>query len=92
MARDVNHDKYQKGLMDGSDDWLVSADLTESDKHPDAMRRTALRSDIVTHSPPPQQFIMIELTVLYQSRMEQAHVYKNEKYLDLVKALNWIQS
>ncbi|GFR80239.1 reverse transcriptase [Elysia marginata] len=37
------------------------------------------------HSPSTQQFIMVELTVPYESRMEQAHTYKKEKYLDLTK-------
>ncbi|GFS27987.1 polyprotein [Elysia marginata] len=30
---------------------------------------------------------MVELTVSYESRMEQAHAYKKEKYLDLTKEL-----
>ncbi|GFS26581.1 reverse transcriptase [Elysia marginata] len=30
---------------------------------------------------------MVELTVPYESRMEQAHTYKKEKYLDLTKEL-----
>ena len=77
----------RKGLLDGCDDWEVSADLPEWDKHPDVIRRTTLRPDIVIHSPSTQQFIMVELTVPYESRMEQAHTYKKEKYLDLTKVL-----
>ncbi|GFR85851.1 reverse transcriptase [Elysia marginata] len=42
---------------------------------------------IVIHSPSTQQFIMVELTVPYESRMEQAHPYKKEKYLDLTTEL-----
>ncbi|GFR88385.1 polyprotein [Elysia marginata] len=30
---------------------------------------------------------MVELTVPYESRMEQAHTYKKKKYLDLTKEL-----
>ncbi|GFR91731.1 polyprotein [Elysia marginata] len=30
---------------------------------------------------------MVELTVPYESRMEQAHTYKKEKYLELTKEL-----
>ncbi|GFR74377.1 reverse transcriptase [Elysia marginata] len=77
----------RKGLLDGCDDWEVSADLSEWDKHPDVIRRTTLGPDIVIHSPSSQQFIMVELTVPYESRMEQAHTYKKEKYLDLTKEL-----
>ncbi|GFR81294.1 reverse transcriptase [Elysia marginata] len=77
----------RKGLLDGCDDWEVSADLPEWDKHPEVIRRTTLMPDIVIHSPSTQQVIMVELTVPYESRMEQAHTYKKEKYLDLTKEL-----
>ncbi|GFR82829.1 reverse transcriptase [Elysia marginata] len=77
----------RKGLLDGCDDWEVSADLPEWDKHPEVIRRTTLRPDIVIHSPSTQQVIMVELTVPYESRMEQAHNYKKEKYLNLTKEL-----
>ncbi|GFS19697.1 reverse transcriptase [Elysia marginata] len=46
-----------------------------------------IKADIVIHSPSTQQFIIVELTVPYKSRMEQAHTYKKEKYLDLTKEL-----
>ncbi|GFR89973.1 guanylate cyclase [Elysia marginata] len=69
----------RKGLLDGCDDWEVSADLPEWDKHPEVIRRTTLRPDIVIHSPSTQQVIMVEWTVPYESRMEQAHTYKKEK-------------
>ncbi|GFS06192.1 reverse transcriptase [Elysia marginata] len=68
----------RKGLLDGCDDWGVSADLPEWDKHPEVIRRTTLRPDIVIYSPSTQQVIMVELTVPYESRMEQAHTYKKE--------------
>ncbi|GFR68991.1 reverse transcriptase [Elysia marginata] len=42
-------------------------------RHPDAIREITLRPDIVIHSPSTQQFIMVELTVPYENRMEQAH-------------------
>ncbi|GFR84506.1 reverse transcriptase [Elysia marginata] len=77
----------RKGLLDGCDDWEVSADLPEWGKHPNVIRRTTLRPDIVIHPPSTQLFIMVELTVPYESRMEQAHTYKEEKYLDLAKEL-----
>ncbi|GFR97958.1 reverse transcriptase [Elysia marginata] len=41
----------RKGLLDGCDDWEVSADLPEWDKHLEVIRRTTLRPDIVIHSP-----------------------------------------
>ncbi|GFR71985.1 reverse transcriptase [Elysia marginata] len=36
---------------------------------------------------PYDEFIMVELTVPYKSRMEQAHTCKKEKYMDLTKEL-----
>ncbi|GFR58672.1 reverse transcriptase [Elysia marginata] len=32
----------RKELLDGCDDWEISADLPEWDKHPDVMRRNTL--------------------------------------------------
>ena len=39
------------------------------------------------HAAFPQQLIMAELTSSYENRMEQAHIYKREKYLNLTKEL-----
>ncbi|GFO16340.1 reverse transcriptase [Plakobranchus ocellatus] len=78
---------HRKGLLDGCDDWVVSADLPEWERHPDVIRKTALRPDIVIHSASTQQIIMVELTVPYESRMEEAHAFKEGKYLDLTKEL-----
>ncbi|GFO09140.1 polyprotein [Plakobranchus ocellatus] len=78
---------HRKGLLDGCDDWVVSADLPEWERHPDVIRKIALRPDIVIHSASTQQIIMVELTVPYESRMEEAHAFKEGKYLDLTKEL-----
>ncbi|GFN94354.1 reverse transcriptase [Plakobranchus ocellatus] len=78
---------HRKGLLNGCDDWVVSADLPEWERHPDVIRKTSLRPDIVIHSASTQQIIMVELTVPYESRMEEAHAFKDRKYLDLTKEL-----
>ena len=39
------------------------------------------------HSVSTQQLIMVELTAPYKNRMEEAHIYKREKYLNLTKEL-----
>ncbi|GFO33356.1 polyprotein [Plakobranchus ocellatus] len=78
---------HRKGLLDGCDDWVVSADLPEWERHPDVIRKTALRPDIVIHSASTQQIIMVELTVPYESRMEETHAFKEGKYLDLTREL-----
>ncbi|GFO38856.1 polyprotein [Plakobranchus ocellatus] len=78
---------HRKGLLDGCDDWVVLADLPEWERHPDVIRKTALRPDILIHSASTEQIIIVELTVLYDSRMEEAHAFKEGKYLDLTKEL-----
>ncbi|GFN95329.1 polyprotein [Plakobranchus ocellatus] len=78
---------HRKCLLDGCDDWVVSADLPEWERHPDVIRKKALRPDIVIHSASTQQTIMVELTFPYESRMEEAHAFKEVKYLDLTKEL-----
>ncbi|GFR75781.1 polyprotein [Elysia marginata] len=66
----------------------TTADLPEWGKHPYTTRRTTLRTGIMTHSPSTQQFIVVELTEQYESKMDQVHTYKTEKYLgDLTKEL-----
>ncbi|GFN84731.1 polyprotein [Plakobranchus ocellatus] len=54
---------------------------------PTLPRKTALRPNIVIHSASTQQIIMVELTVPYKSRIEEAHAFKEGKYLDLRKEL-----
>ncbi|GFO09892.1 polyprotein [Plakobranchus ocellatus] len=66
---------------------LTHADLPEWERHPDVIRKTALRPYIVIHSASTQQIIMVELTVPYESRMEEAHTFKEAKYLELTKEL-----
>ena len=71
--------KQRRCLLDGFDDWNVSADLPEWDSHPTIIKDTRLRPDIMIHSSSTKQFIMVELTFSYESRIEEAHTYKREK-------------
>ncbi|KAK3796054.1 hypothetical protein RRG08_013359 [Elysia crispata] len=86
-GRPVRTTNQIKCLLDGCDDWDVSADLPEWDSHPSIIKQTRLRPDIVIHSASTQQLIMVELTVPYENRMEEAHIYKREKYMNLTKEL-----
>ena len=76
-----------KCLLEGCDVWDVLSDLPECDRHPSIIKATRLRSDIVIHSAFTQQLIMVELTVPYENRMEEAQIYKREKYTNLTKEL-----
>ena len=51
------------------------------------IKETKSRPDIMIHSASTQQLIMVELTGPYENRMEKAHIYKREKYLNLTKEL-----
>ena len=86
-GRPLRTTNQRKCLLDGCDDWDVSANIPEWDTHLSVIKETRLRSDIVIHSASTQQLIMVELTVPYESRMERAHIYKREKYLNLIKDL-----
>ena len=46
-----------------------------------------MRPDIILHSPSTKRMILVELTVPYESRMEDAHSYKTEKYASLASSL-----
>ncbi|KAK3726923.1 hypothetical protein RRG08_063154 [Elysia crispata] len=86
-GRPVRTTNQIKCLLDGCDDWDVSADLPEWDSYPSKIKETRLRPDIMIHSASTQQLIMVELTVSYENRMEEVHIYKREKYLNLTKEL-----
>ena len=74
-------------LLDGANDWDVIADLPGRREYPTAIKNTGRRPDIVVHSIEKQELIMIELTVPYETRIEEQHLFKSEKYNDLVKQL-----
>ena len=54
---------------------------------PQHNHETRLRPDFVIHSASTQQLIMVELTDPYENSMEEAHIYKREKYMNLTKEL-----
>ena len=74
-------------LLDGANDWDVIADLPGRREYPTSIKNTGRRPDIVVHSIEKQELIMIELTVPYETRIEEQHLFKSEKYNDLVKQL-----
>ena len=80
--------KAQKqNLLDRADDWECSADLPEWKNYPETIRESGMRPDVVLYSQSSKQMILIELTVPYESRMDEANIYKTEKYASLAKSL-----
>ncbi|GFN90152.1 reverse transcriptase [Plakobranchus ocellatus] len=68
-----------------SNDWKFLANLPEWNKHPKVIQDTGIEPDILFYSSATRQIIMVELTVPYESRMEEINAYKIEKYKDLSK-------
>ncbi|GFO18874.1 reverse transcriptase [Plakobranchus ocellatus] len=77
----------RKSLLDGCDDWAFSADFPKWNKHSKVIQDIGLKCDIIFHSSATRHIIIVELTVPYKSRMEEANTYKTEKYKDLSKEL-----
>ena len=76
-----------QGLLEDYKDWKISADLPDFDEYPEAIKATRMIPDIVISSASSRKIIMVELTVPYESRMEEANIFKREKYSDLSKEL-----
>ena len=82
----VGTTNHGKCLLDCCDDcWDVSSDLPECDSHPNQINKT--KADIMIHSGSTQQVIMMKLIIPYENRMEEANIYKREKYLNLTEEL-----
>lgn len=65
--------------------WELKVDLAKQLKFPEAVAKTTLRPDIVVTSVVSKQVILLELTVPWEDRMEEAHERKRTKYSKLVE-------
>ena len=83
----TSYETGSRGLLDEADDWECSADLPDWGNHPDIVKKSGMRPDIVLYSSSAKKVLLIELTVPYESRMEEAHLYKTEKYAELANSL-----
>ena len=84
----IETNRSRNGLFDGAKDWIVSADLPNEEEYPAEIKESNQRPDIVVYSRDMQTFILIELTVPYESNIEEQHIFKTAKYEDLIKRLN----
>lgn len=68
--------------------WTLSSDLKSSTcPHPEAVRQTGQRPDAVIHSAKGKKFVLLELTVPMEEKMEELHHIKTAKYEPLAKEL-----
>ena len=72
------------GLLATASDWEMIVDLKKQLKFPEEILTTRLRPDIVLWSRSTKQVALIELTVPWEARMEDAHQRKLAKYEDLL--------
>ncbi len=72
------------GLLSTARDWAMTVDLERQLKIPTHITQSKLRPDIILVSEAAEQLILLELTVPWEERMEEAQERKREKYQELV--------
>ena len=89
LCQVLSDEGTSKNLLGPAKDWIVAADLPDwRGSYPDIVKETGQRPDIVVWSESDPRIILIELTVPYESRMNEQHQYKLRKYEDLAKELS----
>jgi len=73
------------GLLTMAQDWELMADLGKQLKFPENVAITSLRPDVVLTSATSKQVVLLELTVPWEDRIEEANERKRAKYSDLVE-------
>ena len=71
------------GLLATARDWQLKVDLGKQLKFPENIAVTTLRPDIVLVSEGTKQVVLLELTVPWEDRMEEAFERKRAKYEEL---------
>ncbi|RXN24140.1 reverse transcriptase [Labeo rohita] len=80
-----SHPKVPADLLSTAGDWQLKVDLGRQLKFPDHITSTTLRPDMVLTSESTKQVVLLELTVPWEDRIEEAFERKKAKYLDLVE-------
>ncbi|XP_050957201.1 uncharacterized protein LOC127158092 [Labeo rohita] len=73
-----------RGLLNTAQDWKLQVDLGRQLKFPEYILSTSLRPDMVITSDASKQVVLVELTVPWEDRMEEAHERKRAKYAEIV--------
>ncbi|XP_078589523.1 uncharacterized protein LOC144869891 [Branchiostoma floridae x Branchiostoma japonicum] len=71
------------GILPSAGDWVLQVDLDRKLVFPEEIAVTNQRPDAVIWSAKTRQVVMIELTVPWEDRMEEAFERKAERYSDL---------
>ena len=75
-----------QNLLGSRGDWEVSADLPWwHNNYPKTISRKVLRPDVVLLSRANLKIIVVNLSIWYESWMNQSHEYKTNKYEDFKK-------
>ncbi len=74
-------------ILAEANDWTVAADLEGLRHYPQLLRDSGRRPDVVLASSSSDAFILVELTVPWEDRIEASNVLKTEKYSGLAKDL-----
>ncbi|CAC5421781.1 unnamed protein product [Mytilus coruscus] len=80
------------GILATATDWKFTADIQQRMSFPAEIAATSLRPDMVLWSQGTRQTVLLELTVPWEERMDEAHERKMAKYQQLVtdcQQLGW---
>jgi len=77
--------RRQKGILVTASDWELLADLGGQLRFPQEISSTTSRPGIVLWSKSSRQVVMVELTVPWEERMEEANERKRTMYQQLVQ-------
>ncbi|XP_048863711.1 uncharacterized protein LOC125738598 [Brienomyrus brachyistius] len=72
-------------LRSSASDWELRVDLGKQLKFPEYVISTSLRPDVVLTSVSSKQVLLLELTVPWEDRMEEANERKRLKYQELIE-------
>ncbi|VDI57596.1 Hypothetical predicted protein [Mytilus galloprovincialis] len=73
------------GILGTASDWQMTADIHQRMSFPAEIAATSLRPDIVIWSQGTRQAVLLELTVPWEDRIEEAYERKMAKYQQLVE-------
>ena len=83
-AKKIGQTVFTEGLLSASQDWKMKADLDKRFIFPGEITNTTLRLALVLWLPGKRIVIMIELTVPWETRAQEAQERKRAKYSQLL--------